>query len=163
MQHQWTVLIVVHAVAASYSLLFGAFQLLRRTKGGKLHKVIGRIWVAAMYLVCFTSFGIQTLNGGFSWLHGLSILTIITVSIGLWAAIKRKIPAHKSFMTGSYFGILGAFVGVIAVPSRRIPSMAVENPLALALWMSILALTAAFTVIGFYKILKVERNLKPSD
>lgn len=160
MQHPWTVLIAVHAVAASYSLLFGAFQLLRKTKGGKLHKIIGRIWVAAMYLVCFTSFGIQTLNGGLSWLHGLSLLTIVTVSIGFWSAIKRKIPAHKSFMTGSYFGVLGAFVGVIAVPSRRIPSMAVENPFGLALWVSILALTAAFTVIGFYNLLKVERRVK---
>lgn len=115
-----------------------------------------------MYLVCITSFGIQTLNGGFSWLHGLSLLTIGTVSIGLWAAVTRKIPAHKSFMTGSYFGILGAFVGVIAVPTRRIPSMAVENPLGLALWVTILALTATFTVIGFHQLLKVERSVKTS-
>jgi uncharacterized membrane protein len=140
-------------------MLFGAFQLLRRRKGGKLHKVIGYIWVVAMYLVCFTSFGIQTLNGGFSWLHGLSVLTIITVSIGLWSAIKRKIHAHRSFMTGSYFGILGAFVGVIVVPSRRIPSMAVDNPLGLALWIAILVLTAAFTVIGFRNLFKIERKL----
>lgn len=160
MDHPWSVLIAVHAIAASYSLLFGAFQLLRRRKGGKLHKIIGRIWVAAMYLVCITSFGIQTLNGGFSWLHGLSLLTIVTVSVGLWAAITRKIPAHKSFMTGSYFGIIGAFVGVIAVPSRRIPSMAVENPLGLAIWVAILALTAGFTVIGVYQLLKVERKVK---
>lgn len=160
MDHPWSVLIAIHAIAASYSLLFGAFQLLRRRKGGKLHKIIGRIWVAAMYLVCFTSFGIQTLNDGFSWLHGLSLLTIVTVSAGLWAAITRKIPAHKSFMTGSYFGIIGAFVGVIAVPSRRIPSMAVENPLGLALWVAILALTAGCTLIGVYQLLKVERKVK---
>lgn len=157
MQHPWTVLIVVHAVAASYSILFGAFQLLRKTKGGIVHKIIGRIWVTAMYLVCFTSFGIQTLNGGFSWLHGLSLLTIFTVSIGLWSAIKRKIQAHKSFMTGSYLGILGAFVGVIAVPSRRIPSMAVESPMGLALWVAILVFTAVFTIIGFRQFLKPEK------
>jgi hypothetical protein len=113
-----------------------------------------------MYLVCFTSFGIQTLNGGFSWLHGLSLLTIGTVSVGLWSAITHRIPAHKSFMTGSYFGILGAFVGVIAVPTRRIPSMAVENPLGLILWIAILLLTATFTVVGIYQLLKVERKVK---
>lgn len=157
MESSWTLLIAVHAVAAAYSMLFGAFQLLRRRKGDKLHKVIGYIWVVAMYLVCFTSFGIQTLNGGFSWLHGLSILTIITVSIGLWSAIKRRTHAHKSFMTGSYFGILGAFVGVIVVPSRRIPSMTVENPMGLALSIAILVLTAIFTVIGFNQLLKPEK------
>lgn len=160
MEHQWTALITVHAISASYSLIFGAFQLLRRLKGGKLHKIVGRIWIAAMYIVCFTSFGIQTLNGGFSWLHGLSLLTIVTVSVGFWAAITRRIPAHKSFMTGSYFGVLGAFVGVITVPSRRIPSMAVENPLGLVLWVVALVLTATFTVIGIYQLLKVEGKVK---
>lgn len=162
MDSQWSALITVHAIAASYAMLFGAFQLLQKKKGGKLHKVIGRIWIASMYLVCFTSFGIQTLNGGFSWLHGLSILTIGTVSVGLWAAITRRIPAHKSFMTGSYFGIIGAFVGVIAVPSRRIPTMAAENTLGLILWIMALALTAAFTVIGVYQLLKIEGKVKTS-
>jgi hypothetical protein len=60
-------------------------------------------------------------------------------------------------MTGSYFGILGAFVGVIVVPSRRIPSMTVENPMGLALWIAILVLTAIFTVIGFNQLLKPEK------
>lgn len=154
MQHQWTALIAIHAIAASYSILFGAFQLLRRTKSGKLHKIIGRVWVVAMYLVCFTSFGIQTLNGGFSWLHGLSLFTIGTVSVGLWAAIVRKIPAHKSFMMGSYFGVLGAFIGVIAVPTRRIPTMATENTFGLILWVTALALTAAFAVVGSHQLIK---------
>ena len=115
------VIITIHAVAASFSLLFGAFQLLRKRNGNTLHKVIGRIWVLTMYVVIFTSLGIQTLNGGFSWLHGLSLLTLVTV--GLWAAITRRIESHKAFMRGSYFGILGAFIGVIAVPSRRIPQL----------------------------------------
>jgi len=77
----WPVLIAVHAVAAAYSILFGVFQLLRRTKGGAVHRVIGRIWVAAMYVVILTSFGIRTLNGGFTWLHALSVFTFFTVSI----------------------------------------------------------------------------------
>jgi len=157
MTPQWTTLIIVHAVAASYSLLFGAFQLLRRRKGGRLHRVIGRVWVVAMYVVCFTSFGIQTLNGGFSWLHALSLLTIGTVSVGLWAAVTRRIPAHKNFMTGSYFGILGAFVGVVAVPSRRIPSMAAHDLPMLLLWVAALVLTAVFTVVGIRNLVKGNR------
>nr|WP_253185289.1 DUF2306 domain-containing protein [Pseudarthrobacter chlorophenolicus] len=88
---------------------------------------MGRVWVAAIYVVVLTSFGIRTLNGGFSWLHGLSILTFITVTVGLAAAMKRNIPPHKSFMLGSYFGVLGAFIGVIAVPERRIPQMALHD------------------------------------
>lgn len=137
------IIIAIHAVTASFALLFGAFQLLRKRKGGALHKVIGRIWVGAMYMVIFTSFGIQTLNGGFSWLHGLSLLTLVTVTVGLWAAVTKRIDSHKAFMRGSYFGILGAFVGVIAVPSRRIPQLATHDLPTLIMWV------AAITVITF--------------
>lgn len=145
------VIIAVHAVAASFSLLLGAFQLLRKTKGGKLHKVIGRIWVGEMYVVILTSFGIQTLNGGFSWLHGLSLLTLVTVSVGLWAAVTRRIEMHKAFMRGSYFGILGAFGGVIAVPTRRIPQLAMHDLPTLIMWVAGI-IVVSFAVIGITSV-----------
>ncbi len=144
----WTVLISVHAVAASYALIFGAVNLLRRTKGGTAHRVIGRIWVAAMYVVVLTSFGIRTIDGGFNWLHGLSLLTFCTLSLGLWAAWQRRIRAQRSFMTGSYFGLVGAFVGVIAVPERRIPQMAANDLPLLSFFVLALFLTAALSVAG---------------
>lgn len=154
----WTaVLIVVHAVAASYSLLFGAVQLLRRTKGGKAHRIIGRIWVIAMYVVVLTSFGITTISGGFGWLHGLSLLTFCTVSVGVWAAVKRRIHSHKSFMQGSYFGVLGAFIGVIVVPERRIPQMAVHDLPGLLVWIAAISLTVFFTVMGVLRLSKKEK------
>lgn len=155
------VLIAVHAVAAGYALLFGAFQLLRTKKGGALHRIIGRVWVAAIYVVVLTSFGVRTLNGGFSWLHGLSALTFITVTIGLAAAMKGNIHSHKAFMLGSYFGILGAFIGVIAVPERRIPQMAVHDLPLLTLWLAALVLTAGFTVAGAARLTRSPRKSLP--
>jgi uncharacterized membrane protein len=142
------ILITVHAAAAGYSLLFGAFQLLRRTKGGALHRVIGRVWVAAMLVVIGTSFGIRTLSDGFSWLHALSVLTFITVTAGVVAAVRGNIPSHRAFMRGSYFGILGAFIGVLAVPERRIPQVAAHDLPLLLLWIGALLLTAGFTIAG---------------
>jgi uncharacterized membrane protein len=158
----WSVLIAVHAVAAAYSILFGAFQLLRRTKGGAVHRVIGRIWVAAMYAVIVTSFGIRTLNGGFTWLHALSVFTFFTVTIGLWAARTGRIPAHRSYMTGSYFGVLGAFIGVVVVPDRRIPQMAVNDLPGLFVWAACILLTAGFAVAGTVLLSRQKKSLRPA-
>lgn len=101
-----------------------------------------------MYVVAVTSFGVRTLDGGFNWLHGLSLLTLGTVTLGLVAAVQRRIPSHRAFMQGSYFGVLGAFIGVIAAPERRIPLMAAHDLPLLAAWAAALALTAVLTVVG---------------
>jgi uncharacterized membrane protein len=159
MPPQWTFLIAIHAIAAAYSILFGAFQLLRRAKGGSVHRAIGRVWVFAMYVVTLTSFGIQTLNGGFTWLHGLAVFTFFTVSVGLWAARKKKIQAHRSFMKGSYFGVLGAFIGVVVVPERRIPQMAIHDLAGISLWMAAIVLTALFAVLGFSRLVAETKDL----
>lgn len=142
----WTLLIITHAVAASFSLIFGAWQLLRQ-KGTRSHKIIGRVWVACMYAVIATSFGIHTLNGGFTWLHGLSLLTFFTVSMGIYTIIKGNVKSHKAFMTGSYFGIVGAFIGVIAVPSRRIPQLFITDISTGLQWAAIIA-TASWAIIA---------------
>lgn len=149
----------MHAVAASYALIFGAVNLLRRTKGGSLHRIVGRIWVVAMYIVVLTSFGIRTIDGGFNWLHALSALTFGTLTAGLWAVRTGNIRAHRSFMTGSYFGLIGAFVGVLAVPSRRIPQLAIHELPLLGLLILVLLGTAAMTVLGLARLRKAQRPL----
>ncbi|MBT2585328.1 DUF2306 domain-containing protein [Arthrobacter sp. ISL-95] len=159
MPSSWTVLISVHAIAASYALIFGAVNLLRRTKGGSLHKVVGRIWVASMYIVVLTSFGIRTIDGGFNWLHALSVLTFCTLTAGLWTVRKGNIRAHRSFMTGSYFGLIGAFVGVLAVPSRRIPQLAIHELPLLGLLILVLLGTAALTILGLTQLRQERRPL----
>lgn len=157
MIEDWNLLITMHAVSASFALLFGAFQLLRRRTGDLLHRITGRIWVLSMLLVCGTSFGIRTLNGGFSWLHALSVLTIITVTIGVAAAVQGKIKSHKAFMRGSYFGLLGAFGGVIAVPSRRIPELAMYDLPTLVMWVASIAIIASGIIgIVHWKQLQTE-------
>ena len=159
MPPQWTFLIAIHAIAAAFSILFGAFQLIRRTKGGAVHRAVGLAWVLAMYVVTLTSFGIQTLNGGFTWLHGLAVFTFFTVSVGLWSARKKKIQSHRSFMKGSYFGVLGAFIGVVVIPERRIPQMAIHDLVGLSLWIGAIVLAALFTVLGFSRLLAETKDL----
>ncbi|MGR0158817.1 DUF2306 domain-containing protein [Paenarthrobacter nitroguajacolicus] len=152
MPSPWTFLITLHAIAAGYALIFGAVNLLRRNKGSAVHKILGRIWAVAMYVVVLTSFGIRTIDGGFNWLHALSVLTFCTLTMGLVTVRRGNIRAHQRFMTGSYFGLLGAFIGVVAVPDRRLPQMAIHDLAGLTLWVAALALTAGLTVAGLMQL-----------
>lgn len=146
----WTIVIIIHAVTASLSLLLGAFQLLRPKKGDRFHRMVGRTWVVCMYTVCVSSFFIQGVADGFSWLHGLSLFTTLTVSLGLYSAIKGNIAAHKANMIGSYFGSVGAFVGVIAVPTRRIPQLATQQTPLFFLFVGLLVVSATMFLCGLY-------------
>ncbi len=155
----WTFVIIIHALTASLSLLLGAFQLLRPKKGDRFHRMVGRTWVVCMYAVCASSFFIQGVEDGFSWLHGLSIFTTLTVSLGLYSAIKGNIPAHKANMIGSYFGSVAAFVGVVAVPTRRIPQLAVHQTPLFFLFVALIAASAALFVCGLYFLAKYRSKI----
>ncbi len=146
----WTFVIIIHAVTASLSLLLGAFQLLRPKKGDRFHRMVGRTWVVCMYAVCVSSFFIQGVEHGFSWLHGLSLFTTLTVSLGLYAAIKGNIAAHKANMIGSYFGSVAAFIGVVAVPTRRIPQLAVHHTPLFFLFVVLVVISAALFICSLY-------------
>ncbi len=129
----WTVLIAAHAVAATLALVLGGYVVLRRTKGDVLHKRVGRVWVVTMYWVSFSSFGIQRLDPGhFSFIHLLSIWTIISLTIALWAVRTGRIDVHRGFMIGTYCGLVGAGIAASAFPQRLIPQTAMHEPGALA-------------------------------
>ncbi|MDI2098313.1 DUF2306 domain-containing protein [Ruicaihuangia caeni] len=152
MLDRWDPLILVHAVAATYALGFGVVQIFRRRKGDRPHRIVGWTWVVAMALVITTSFGIRTINGGFGWLHALSLFTAFTVTMGIIAARRHRVKSHRSFLLGSYFGLLGALIGVVAVPDRRIPDTAVHHPWLVAAFIAAIALTAAASVWGIVNL-----------
>ena len=150
------VLIAMHAIGASLALLLGAVNLVRQPQGDRPHRIIGRVWVVSMYGTILSSFFIRELNpGGFSWIHGLSVFTFATMTIGLWAAMTGRIQRHRGFMRGSYFGTVGAFVGATVVPQRAIPQLAVHHPLLL----SVAALGVSALAWG---IVALSRRAKPS-
>lgn len=142
----WTPLIVVHVLAASYSVLFGLVQLIRR-KGDRAHRLLGRIWVGAMVFTCVSSFGILS-AGAFSPLHALAAWTLFTVVFSLIMARRGHIKTHAFFMVASYLGLLGALVGVVAFPARRVPQLAMHQPLVFGIWLLIVAASVACVVFG---------------
>ena len=60
MLYPWTVLIALHAIAATSAVTVGIFQILRPHRGDPTHRIIGRIWGGTMYFVAITGLMIDT-------------------------------------------------------------------------------------------------------
>lgn len=127
----WTILIAAHAFGALVALVLGALMVIRRPGGDQLHRRIGRVWMADMYWVVLSSFGITRLNPGhLSWIHGLSVWTFISLTMAWRSARANDVRNHRAWAVGSYFGLVGAFLGAVAVPQRLVPQLLVQQPLA---------------------------------
>lgn len=145
MEH-WNVLLISHVIAALFVLSIGPFQILRRRRD-RIHRTMGYLWVAAMYYVCFSSFWIVT-AGHFTWLHGLSAFTIVTVTLGLVSAIRRNIRSHLGNMIGSYIGIAVAFIFAVTVPGRAIPQLLAQDPATAAYVAGLVVLSVAVVFVS---------------
>lgn len=144
----WTVLVTAHAAGATLAVLLGAYNLWLSRKGDLLHRRVGRIWFVLMYWVAFSSFGIKRLHPGhFSWIHGLSAWTIVSLTVALWAAMTHRVDLHKGFVAGSYFGLLGAGIAALAFPQRLVPRTAMHAPLTLLAALAALTALAALMVL----------------
>ncbi len=143
-----TAVIAAHATTALVALLLGGYLLLRRVKGDLVHRVAGGVWSVGMLFVATSSFAIRELRSGhLSLLHVLSAVTVVSLVVGLAAARRHKLRWHRAAMRGSWFGLVGAFVGAVAVPGRRVPSFTVSHPLgALAAAGAIIVASAALIV-----------------
>jgi uncharacterized membrane protein len=142
----WNALLVSHVVTALFVLAIGPVQILRRRRD-RIHRTMGYLWVAAMYYVCISSFWIVT-AGHFTWLHGLSAFTIVTVTLGLVSAIRRNIRSHLGNMIGSYIGIAVAFVFAVTVPGRAIPLLLVEDAPTAMYIAGLVALSVAVVFVS---------------
>jgi uncharacterized membrane protein len=114
----WSNVIVAHTVVAVAALLLGAF-VLGIKKGSTPHRYGGRVWVLLMACVAISSFWIKT-SGSFSWIHLLSIGTLISLAVGVAMVRLKKINHHRRWMKNTYFGgliIAGAFT---LLPGRLI-------------------------------------------
>jgi uncharacterized membrane protein len=147
--HAWTLLLVTHVAAALTSVLLGVVQLLRR-KGDARHRHLGRVWVVLMLWTAASSFWIRHLrDGAFSWLHVLSLVTLVTVTLGVVNIRRGNVQGHRGNMVGSWVGSGAAMLFALAVPTRMIPTFAVDEPLgALAALAAVTALVAVLVLVG---------------
>lgn len=101
-------LIVLHGALGSVALILGALNLLLK-KGTIWHKWIGRIYVVAIYSLCFTSFFIFELFGRYGIFHIFSMISIGAVTAGVIPLLQKKkgwYKRHFENMLWSYFGLV---------------------------------------------------------
>ena len=148
--HPWTPLLVSHVVAALTSVVLGGYQLWRRPRGDARHRLLGRTWAVLLLWTAITSFWIRDINeGAFSWLHVLSVVTLVTVTLGVVNARRGNVQAHRGNMVGSWLGAVGAMLAAIAIPDRMIPTYAVAEPGgALGFALSVLVMTFLLVLAG---------------
>ena len=141
---RWTPLIAAHAAGATLALMLGGYLVVRRPKGDLRHRRLGRVWVLTMYWVAGSSFGIQRLTPGhFSWIHGLSAWTIVSLTVAVWAARTGRVRTHRQYVVGSYVGLVGAGIAATAFPVRLVPQAIVHAPLLVLAVVANLALVTA--------------------
>lgn len=93
--------------------------MLLRPRGDRLHRRLGWLWATSLFLTAFISLDIrQTNQGDFSWIHILSIWTIIQVPIIVWSARTHDVRRHRSAVRGMVTGAL-LIAGFFTFPFDR--------------------------------------------
>jgi uncharacterized membrane protein len=113
------VVVQLHALAAASAFVLGLVQFVA-PKGTVRHRTLGRIWVVLMVVVALSSFAITEVAGvgRFSWIHWLSVLTLVMLPAGVLAARRGRITAHKQTMFWLFLGGLVIAGGFTFVPPR---------------------------------------------
>jgi uncharacterized membrane protein len=100
-----------HGLAAACALLLGPMQFSDRLrqKYTKLHRVVGRIYVAGALIGAPLGSYIQFFNERVGSPRSFSLATVVdaflwmsTTAIALAFAMNKKIPQHRQWMTRSY-------------------------------------------------------------
>jgi len=98
--------IALHIAAAVLALVLGVVVLARK-KGTRSHRLLGRVWVGAMIAVALSSFWIFELRDGAgpSWIHALSVWTLVSLALAVWFIRRGNVRAHQGFMVGTFAGL----------------------------------------------------------
>ena len=108
----------LHLGTVAVALVLTPVMLLRR-RGDPMHRMLGRVWIAAMFLTALVSLNIRSINHGqFSAIHLLSIFTMVMAPLAVYRARKGQIETHRSAVRGMALGGL-VIAGFFTFPFGR--------------------------------------------
>ncbi|MDQ2878652.1 MAG: hypothetical protein M3R41_06215 [Pseudomonadota bacterium] len=107
-----------HLATIMLALALTPAMLLRR-RGDTRHRLLGKIWVAAMFLTAaITLFVRQSHPGHFSIIHLISLYVLIAAPLIWWTAHTRRVTAHRRQVRGMVTGAL-LVAGFFTLPFGR--------------------------------------------
>lgn len=111
--------IQIHVLAVIPAALIGGYVLWAR-KGTALHRLLGRIWLFLMVVTALSSFFIHTINlvGGFSPIHILSVVVLVSAFEVVRSARRRDFVRHQRLVKSLYFGAIGIAGAFALLPGR---------------------------------------------
>lgn len=108
-----------HIATIVVAVVLTPVMLLRR-RGDRLHRRLGWIWAAAMFLTALLTFGIRGINqGSFSLIHILSAWTLLQVPLIVRAARAHNHRQHRNAVRGMVTGAL-IIAGAFTFPFDRL-------------------------------------------
>lgn len=112
-------LIWAHLLTILVALVLTPVMLLRR-RGDRQHRVLGWIWAAALFGTAFISLFVKVINPGhFSYIHLLSIFTIVQVPLIILYARRHDHRRHRRSVRGMVIGAL-LIAGFFTLPYGRL-------------------------------------------
>lgn len=94
--------------------------ILLRVRGDRRHRLLGKIWIAAMLVTAVTSLFIHVSGPGrFSLIHLLSLWTLVQVPLIWWTARHHDVRRHQRAVHGMVIGAL-LVAGFFTFPFHRL-------------------------------------------
>jgi len=122
------VALATHLLTVIPAIPLGSYVFLSR-KGGARHRLLGKIWLALMFLTAISTIFIRNVNDGhFSWIHLFTLLTFVAVPQAIISARQGRIEAHKKHLRNFFIGAL-VIAGLTAfAPGRTMWQWAFGHP-----------------------------------
>ena len=126
-ERRWTVPIAIHLTTVVPAFVIGGYLLIR-PKGTRIHKALGRIYIALLLITATATIfigepGTGIMGSGFSFIHIFTLMAYVSVPYAIWAARTGRIQDHKDAMQGMYVGL--CIAGIFAMLPGRLLQTAV--------------------------------------